>query len=121
MSVNETLRCIAETDIVVDPGEQLCIAYRTSTWVIGAGVSLRDHGHVLGVVAPSGGQVQKYYPLTKEDIATNQATGALPTPMPEYEIPLTDYLYGYSLWIFLVLAIAGAWYWTGRNKPAPEE
>jgi len=87
----EEVRCIRDVDIHGADGEALCLAYKTTTFHFGAGVYLRDDGYVLKVRAQD-----RYYPLDDEAIRAHQSEAALPTPLPAYEIPFADYVWGVS-------------------------
>jgi hypothetical protein len=102
----EAIRCIADVALKGEHGEELCIAYKTSTYWVGAGVYVRDDGYVAR--ARGGGSSTTYYSLTKEEIAAHQSAGLLPTPLPAYRLPVADYMLGYSLWLVLVFSIAWA-------------
>lgn len=75
------------------------------------GLYLKDDGYVLRQ-KPAPSRVgydpykrEKYVPLTAEKINELQQTGTLPNPLPGYTISKSDYLAGYSLWMFLLLVV----------------
>jgi hypothetical protein len=100
----EEIRCIHDVDIRGFDNEPLCLAYKTTTFHVGAGVRLTNDGYVLRArTSPQG----HYYPLDDAAIRTYQSTGALPTPLPPYTIPFGDYVWGYLMW----LVVAGTIVW----------
>ena len=82
-------------------GENLCLAHKTMTYWVGFPAYLRDDGYVLKPRSSQG----MYYPLTTAQIATHQAAGELPAPLPKYEITLSDYAGSYCLWWIIALAV----------------
>ncbi len=80
-------------------GEELYLGYRTTSLFIFFGAYLKDEGYVLGVKGSYG----TYYPLEETQIKSLQEKGSLPSPLPPYKIDLFDYLFGYSLWIMIVI------------------
>jgi hypothetical protein len=101
----ESIREIEDIPLQGPGGEDLYLAYKTSSYFFGAGVYLTDDGYVLGIRGVS----DKYFPLAGQDqIAEMQAIGQLPNPMPQYSVSLFDYVFGYSLWvIFGIILIVG--------------
>ncbi|PXX31210.1 tetratricopeptide repeat protein [Arenibacter sp. ARW7G5Y1] len=95
----ESIKEIQELDVSGPKGEDLYLAYRTSSSFFIAGLYFKDHGYVLGIR----GQYNSYYPLDARRIAQLQEAGQLPDPMPEYDIPWKEYLFGYSGWLILPL------------------
>ncbi|MBX3188253.1 MAG: hypothetical protein KF819_14630 [Labilithrix sp.] len=104
----EVVRCIVDVPLEGEHGEALCVAYKTTTFWVGAGAYLRDDGYVARPRAES----TKYYPLTADQIALYQSEETLPTPLPAYRLPTADYVWGYSLW--WLLAVSVAWALIGR-------
>jgi len=93
----ENVGKIEDVDLVGNDGEDLFLGYKTSSFFLGAGVFLKDDGYVLGVEGGDG-----YYELGDDaELASLQASGLLPAPLPEYSIPLAEYAFGFSLWIVL--------------------
>lgn len=88
------------------PKYSLCHKY--STVFFFAGVYLHDDGYVLA----EGDDAYKSVPLDSAKITEFQEKGVLPTPLPAYSIPLSQYLIGYSLWLLLVVLIAGRFGWS---------
>lgn len=121
LGFDQNVRCIASTKIVGPDGEALCLADMTTTKVIGAGVYLKDEGYVLGVKPEKGVVTTSYFALSAEEIGKFQAQALLPNPLPAYSIPLTAYLWGYSFWAFLALAVAWAHYSTRHLKRSPSD
>lgn len=97
----EQIKKIQDVPIQGPNGEELFLAYKTTSLFVILGVYHKDDGYVLGVKGSFG----TYYPLDEEMIKSYQESGSLPNPMPEYEIPLFDRLFGFSLWILLVVLV----------------
>lgn len=93
---DEKIHCIADLDVKGANGEATCLAYKTTTYWVGAGAYFKDDGYVVGLKTERG-----WYPLEAAD-------GKLPHPLPPYSISSWDYVWGYSLWI--AIAITVAWY-----------
>ncbi len=87
---------VQEMDLAGPNSEDLFLGRKITTKFFIAGAYLTDHGFVLGVRGKKG-----YYALTPEKLATLQAAGHLPDPLPEYQISTWDYIIGYSLWLIL--------------------
>jgi len=92
-------------------GEDIYLAYKTSGYYFFMGAYMSDEGYVLGIRGKS-----SYYPLNKNQIITYQESGLLPKPLPEYKIPFTDWLWGFALWI-LLLVLAVIWFFPNRGTP----
>lgn len=107
---DESITCIQPVALKGANGEELCLAYKTSTLFIGAGVFVKDDGYVLGVSdnwfypMPEAGQLKEF-----------QSAGVMPDPLPEYSLPLWRYGVGYSLWIVIAVIVAFSW-WTAARK-----
>lgn len=97
----EKIHCIVDLDLKGSSGEDTCLAYKTTTYWVGAGAYFRDDGYVVAPKSERG-----WYPL-------EVATGHLPDPLPAYSISAWDYGFGYSLWIAIVGGVA--WY-TGVSR-----
>ncbi len=83
--------------------EKLFLGYKTDSFYLEAGVFIKDKGYILGVEGGEG----SYYPIpTGEDLKSYQDNNLLPNPLPQYNIPIKDYLIGYSLWIIAFLFAA---------------
>lgn len=96
---HEEVRCIVKIEGRGPQGEQLCLAFKTSSYWLGAGVFLTDDGYVLKALGPE----DVYYRMGTGGIAVD----GLPSPLPAYSVPWDDYFGGYSLW--LVIAFTAAW------------
>jgi hypothetical protein len=102
----EKLHCIVDVPLKGAKDEPLCIAYKTTMYAVFAPAYFRDDGYVLAL--ERGGN--DYYPLPEgAELATLQASGSLPNPLPPYQIPPLDYAFGYLLWIALAVG-CGALY-----------
>ena len=96
---DERIHKIEDVNIRGAKGEELYLGYKTSSLFIFFGAYLKDEGYVLGVKGSYG----TYYPLDDAQIKSFQDKGNLPTPLPSYKIALSDYIFGYSLWIMIVV------------------
>jgi len=101
---SERIEEIAEVNLKGAKGEDLYLAYKTTSLFFFMGVYISDDGYVLGIRKSYG----SYYPLSEEKIKELQASGHLPNPLPTYKIPLSERLWGFSLWIMLVV-VTGLW------------
>ncbi len=88
----------------------------TITHWFGAGAWLEEKG--FAIVVPG---TEDYWQLDDEMTAELQGAGILPSPMPKYEIPIMDYVFGYSLWIVLgaIALFYGAKVLLFKKKPEP--
>lgn len=75
-------------------------------WVL-LGAYLERQGYVLKTREAS-----EYLPLDDKMIADFQAHSLLPDRLPDYSIDTAEYLFAYSLWIFLL----GALLWYGGKQ-----
>jgi hypothetical protein len=101
---HEEVRCMVDIDARGPQGDHLCLAFKTSSYWVGAGVFLTDDGYVLKSLGPE----KVYYRIGADGIAV----AGLPDPLPAYSVPWEDYLGGYSLW----LAIAFGMVWTAGAR-----
>lgn len=95
---------ISEVDIKGPNGEELYLAYKTTKVFFFMGVYMSNDGYILGVKKSFG----TYYPLSEEKIKSFQKSGALPAALPAYKIPISEWLWGFSLWILLAVLV-GIW------------
>lgn len=108
---DDTINCIQNISAPGPGGEPLCLAYKYSTHSLGAPAYLTNDGYVLKIVGQD-----RYIPLDQARIASLQADGTLPTPLPHYSISPLAYLWGYSLWIILVVVGVLTWFGSKRKK-----
>lgn len=105
------IECITPVAVKGAEGEALCLAYKTSTLFIGAGVYMRDEGYVLGI------SNNWYYPMPEAaQLKSFQAQGLIPDPLPSYSVPLWRYGIGYSLWLLIAVMVAFALWSSARKK-----
>ncbi|HDY7489123.1 hypothetical protein [Vibrio sp. 1180_3] len=83
-------------------GEDLYLAYRTTTKFFILGVNITEQGYVLAL---KNSEEKSYYPLSDVQIQGLQSVGDLPRILPKYELTIFDYAFGYSLWIFILLSV----------------
>lgn len=107
---NERIVKLSEVEVKGGNGEDLFLAYKTTSLFFFMGVYITDDGYVLGVK----GSVGSYYPLSEAKIQELQDKGYLPVPMPKYQLPLSEWLWGFSLWILLVILLF-IWFFPNRK------
>lgn len=109
----EHLACIVDVAHEVE-GQPVCLAYKTTTYWLGAGIYLSNDGYVLKPRERGG----LFYELTP-DMRDGKVEG-IPHPLPDYAIPAGDYVWGFSLWWAIAIAIAwGALLrWMRRRRQA---
>jgi len=111
----EDINKIVNVKLTDKQNRQLFLGYKTDSFYIEAGVFIKDQGYVLGIENGNG----SYYPMpTGESLKYYQKNGLLPNPLPSYNIPILEYIKGYSLWIILFLFIA---YYIGKYVSKKEE
>jgi tetratricopeptide (TPR) repeat protein len=93
----DTLEKIQDVTIKGPKGEKLYLGYKFSTHSFVAPYWLSDEGYILGIDG-----VKSYFKLSDEQIKNFQASGALPNPLPPYEIGFFHYAFGNLAWIILV-------------------
>ncbi|MBI5543876.1 MAG: hypothetical protein HY901_08325 [Deltaproteobacteria bacterium] len=94
---SESLTCIQNVPAKGPDGESLCLAFKTTTQHVFAGVYLTDDGYVLKIQGKDA-----YLPLPEEPVLSQlQQEGSLPNPLPPYTIPTWDYVGGYLLWLVI--------------------
>jgi len=109
---SERIEEIGEFDLKGPNGEELYLAYKTTSLFFFMGVYISDDGYVLGIKKSYG----SYYPLSEEKIKEFQAGGHLPNPLPKYKIPLSERLWGFSLW--MLLTVVAIIYFFPKGKEA---
>ncbi len=75
----------------------------TVTHWLGGGAWLEDKGYAIKIRGED-----RYWPVNSRMTKELQDLSILPNPLPKYEIPVMDYVFGYSLWI--VIAVLALWY-----------
>jgi hypothetical protein len=110
----DSLHHLQDLDLKSPGGEALYLGYMTSMNSFVLPYSVSDAGYVLGIK----GESDKFYKLPKERLTQLQQAGALPDPLPRYQLKLLDYLFGYSLWLALVLIVILAPFMRKR-EPTP--
>lgn len=102
----EKLVCIVDVPIKGGKGEELCLAYKTTMYALFVPAYFRDDGYVLAEKRSS----HNFYPLPQgAELVALQESGAMPSPLPHYGIPVTDYAWGYLLWIALAIGLGMNW------------
>jgi len=108
---DESIECIATVGVKGAENEGLCLAYKTTTMFVGAGVYMKDDGYVLAV------SKNYFYPMPEgAELKELQAEGLMPDPLPEYSVPLWKYGVGYSLWLLIGIIVAFTWWTSARKK-----
>ena len=106
---------IVDVKLLGKDNEKLFLGYKTDSFYLEAGVFIKDAGYILGIEGEEG----SYYPMpTGDDLRYYQDKNLLPNPLPQYNIPIMDYLIGYSLWIIAFLFAA---YYIGTYMAKREE
>ncbi len=107
---SDQLRKLQDVDVTGSMGEALYLGHKFTHHAFILPYMLTDDGYILG----ARNDPKRYYKLDVAKIATLQAKGLLPTPLPAYQIGMFDYVFGYLLWLLLpVIAIFG---WFGARK-----
>jgi hypothetical protein len=114
----EDLTVVADVPLSGPNGEDLQIAYKTTSYVLGAGVYIKDDGYVLAIK----GQYGSYFAMPAgKELTAFQAAGQLPAQLPDYSLTWGQYAMGYSLWIALAAwgVYAAVKYAVTRRRTAP--
>lgn len=77
--------------------DEFSLCHKLTIYYFVGGVYLKDEGYV----AKERGISDTYIPLTPGMIEELQSERLLPKPLPDYSIPLVDYLAGFSLWLIV--------------------
>ena len=110
----EHITPIEDVGLKTPGGDPLYLGYKTSTVYFLGGVYVSDDGYVLGLRS----EPKHYVDMPPAAmLADFQKQGALPDPLPPYHLDVSDYLWGYSLWIVLVPLVAGYLYWLLAIRP----
>lgn len=100
----EKLESVAPVNLPGPNGAQLELARKVVTKHFLAPYYVKDGGYVLKIRNND----KSYFPMpTGAELDVLQKTGMLPNPLPKWEMPLSDKLFGFLLWEIL-LGIA-AW------------
>ena len=95
---------IQDVGLTTPDGEPLYLGYKTSTVYFLGGVFVHNDGYVLGLKSVS----KRYVDMPPPDLlASFQKQGKLPDPLPPYHVGVDEYLAGFSLWIVVILGVAG--------------
>lgn len=97
------IRKIRDLSLTSNKSEALHLAHKVTFHWFWLPYKVTDDGYVLAV---SGSD--KHYTLDRPAMASLQAQGRLPTPLPEYRLSYADYFTGNILWI--ALALTAAWH-----------
>jgi hypothetical protein len=104
----ESLTCIVDVAMKGPGGEPLCLAYKTTSYAALAPAYMRDDGYVLAV--KNGARPTSFLELPPpRDVATLQAEGLLPAPLPSYDIAASEWAKGFMLWPLLAFGILVVW------------
>jgi hypothetical protein len=98
----DTLTVYAETNVRAG-ADKLSLCYKATTFWLLAGV------YTTGEVVLCNQARTRYWPLpTGDKLAELQRAGQIANPVPTYERPVIEYIFGYSLWILIGgLAVGG--------------
>ncbi len=95
----EKIEFVSDTGIPGPNGTKLTLARKITTKSFLAPYTVHDDGFVLGVAGDS----KRYIPFPDEsNIKAFQIAKLLPDPLPSWEMPLFDKVWGHSLWILLL-------------------
>jgi hypothetical protein len=95
------IECLTDVELTVNPGEALCLAHKTHTWALILPAYFHDDGYVLRLKGKD-----LYYPMPPAaEVATLQAQGLLPSPLPAYHTSVLDYAFNNILWITIVAIV----------------
>ena len=96
---SEAINCIADVKLKGASGEDLCIAYKTTTTYFVGPVWITNDGYVLRIHANE----KRYFNLPPPDkVAAFQAKSLLPAPLPPYQLSAVEYAEGFKLWLGLI-------------------
>ena len=112
----EYLQPIQDVAITGQNGEALYLGYKYSFHCFIAPYSVSDDGYILGVKRES----KRYYRLDAARIATYQARGLLPKPLPPYRLSWVDQAFGHLAW-GLPFLIGGLYLLGERKKKRARE
>ena len=101
---SETVNKIRDLQSKGPNGEALFLGYKLSRYSFLAPLYMTDDGYVIGIAG-----TDRFLPLDAASIADFQKSGDLPNPLPTYDIPLFEYVFGYLLWV--ILPFIGLWYY----------
>jgi tetratricopeptide (TPR) repeat protein len=99
------LNKLQDVDVKGPGGEALYLGYKHSIHSFIAPYTVSDDGYILGVVGQN-----RYIKLDAAMIASMQARGQLPKPLPSYELSIWDYVFGHLAWIILGGMIVGGYF-----------
>ncbi|MEM6864683.1 MAG: tetratricopeptide repeat protein [Bacteroidota bacterium] len=108
---SERIQKIIDVETKGPNGEALYLGYKTTSLFFFMGIYMKDDGYVLGVKE----SISSYYPVNEMQLASLQKSGDLPNKLPSYEIPLTDWLWGFSFWILLAV-LGGIWFFPKSGR-----
>ncbi len=91
----------------------LCFKYTSHSYL--AGLYVTDDGYVL----QEKGNKFSYLPLDETKIAEFQRNKILPDPLPKYSLPISAYIFGYSLW-WSILILAAILFFSFRSPRKKE-
>jgi hypothetical protein len=95
----EQVEFVSDTTVSGPAGQKLFLGRKVTTSSFLLPYSVHDDGYVFGVVGDS----KRYYPFPDASkVKDMQTEGLLPNPLPAWEMPLFDKLFGNALWIALV-------------------
>jgi len=105
--VDEAIQCTQDIPLAGPDDEPLYLAFKTSNPMFIAGVYLRDDGYVLDIKPSPNADPSAYYDLPKAEVEKLQSEVLLPTPTfrLHHSCLGSDYLWGFSLWVVLAVAV----------------
>lgn len=101
----DTIHFVANTTIPGPSGSHLYLGHRVTMHAFLLPYYVESKGLVFGI----SGEPKKYIPLpTGEQLTTLQKAGLLPNELPKAKLSLFDYVFGFSLELFLCAVIGYA-------------
>lgn len=98
----EDIHFLAPTKIEGPSGKTLYLGHMVATKSFLLPYMVESRGYVLGI----NGDKRSYMAMPSDpEVKSLQATGLLPTPLPELKLSWFEYLFGYSLWIVIAVMV----------------
>jgi hypothetical protein len=98
----DTIHFVANTTIPNPGGSHLYLGHRVTMHAFLLPYFVESKGLVFGV----SGEPKKYAPLpVGDELTALQKAGFLPNELPKAELSIFDYVFGFSLELFLVVVI----------------
>jgi hypothetical protein len=100
IGTDESIEFLVDVSLPPVDGKSFYIGHKKTQKIFGLPYYVKSDGLVLGVKGDS----RKYLPLPEgAKLQVLQKAGLLPDPLPSAKLDLVDYLFGYSLWLAIVV------------------